>query len=562
MKAEFFPVNRFCQRPMSVTRSLFVFAFCLLPFAFCLQALAQRPASAAAHRADVPAQAEMSDAARASLNAAVEALQKGALNDAERAARASVAASPASPVPHNVLGVILDRQGRADAAFAEFNAAIKLDPNFVSARNNLGRFLAERGKVKEAIAEFERVLKIDPAHVQAHYNLGALYGDAGDFVKSADHFAHARTAAPDDAQLALAFLNVAYRANRIAEADAAADLIERKFAADSRALFTLATVLAQSKQYERGARLFARVNELQPRTYEVLYNLGVALYNLERNDEAARYLAEATDLNPAPAETHFRLGLIASARSDHANAVEEFKHAIERESNNANYHYLLGREYFRVGFWEGAIKEYSLALEREPKNVAYILARADANYRKGEWLNSAADFDGAASLNANSENIEYWQGTAHRAAGNFDLARQYLERFVAKHPDHVEALASLGYIAIEQGRLDDAEAPLKRALGLDPKNVPVLYDYARLSVKRRDFAEAVTRLQQVIERQPAHTQAFYQLFLSYTRLKQADKAQAALGEFKRLEALEKQLQQERLIDDKLRTQQMLGQPPQ
>ena len=446
------------------------------------------------------AQTDLSAAAQTFLDSAVEALQRGALADAERAARAAVSAAPRSPVPHNVLGVILDRMGRGDAALREFNAAIKLDPNFVGARNNLGRVLAERGLRADAIAEFERVLKIDPSHVQAHYNLGALYGDSGEFVKSAEHFARARASVPDDPQLALAFLNVAYRANRIVEAEEAADFVERTSVSDGRALFTRATVLAQSKRYERAVRLFVRVNELTPRTYEVLYNLGIALFNLDRNNDAARYLAEAADLNPAPAETHFRLGLIASAQGDHGNAAQEFKHAIEREGKNANYHYLLGREYFRVGFWEGAIGEYSQAIEIEPKNTAYILARADANYRKGEWNTAAADFDQAASLDAGIENVQFWQGTAHRAAGNFDLARQYLESFLAKHPDHVDALASLGYVAIEQGRLEDAETPLKRALALDSNNVPVLYDYARLAVKRRDYAEAVTRLQREIGR--------------------------------------------------------------
>src|SRR5258707_15860627 len=127
---------------------------------------------------------------------------------------------------HNVLGVVLDRLGRGDEAFREFNSAIRIDPNFVSARNNLGRMLAEHGKTAEAIAEFERVLKRDPSHVQAHYNLGALYADAGDFARAADHFARAREADQNDPQLALAFLNVAYRANRTSEANAAADLVE------------------------------------------------------------------------------------------------------------------------------------------------------------------------------------------------------------------------------------------------------------------------------------------------------------------------------------------------
>lgn len=504
----------------------------------------------------------LSPTAQAALDRAVASLQANELADAERSGREAVQAAPGSAIAHNVLGVVLDRAGRKDEALAHFNAAIKLDPKFVGAHNNLGRFLAERGKSAEAIAEFEQALKIDAGHVQAHFNLGVLYGEAGEYGKATDHLARARAALPNDTPLALAFLNVAFRANRNSEAEAAADMVERNAGGDPRTMFTLGSALAQNKQYERAVRVFIRVNEALPRTYEVLYNLGIALYNLDRNDEAARYLAEAADLNPAPAETHFRLGLIASARSDRANAVEEFKHATERDQKNANYHYLLGREYFRAGFWEGAVNEFSRAMEIEPTHAAYVLARADANYRRGEWAASTDDFDRAASLDPGIESIEYWQGYAHRAAGNFDLARQYLEKFLLKNPDHVDALGSLGYVAIEQGRLEDADGPLRRALSLDPRNSAVLYDYARLAVKRRDYPEAVVRLQRVIEKNPAMAQAQYQLFLAYTRLKQPEQAQSALAEFKRLDLLEKQTTQERILDEKLRTQQMLGQQPQ
>ena len=119
-------------------------------------------------------------------------------------------------------------------------------------------------------------------------------------------------------------------------------------------------------------------------------------------------------------------------------------------------------------------------------------------------------------------------------------------------------MSSLGYVAIEQGRLDDAEAPLKHALQLSPDEVPVLYDYARLALKRRDYPEAVARLEKVISKLPTLTQAHYQLFLAYSRLKETEKARLELAEFKRLEALAKQVERERIVDEKLRTQQMLG----
>ncbi|MGI8995083.1 MAG: tetratricopeptide repeat protein, partial [Pyrinomonadaceae bacterium] len=263
---------------------------------------ARRPPAAAPRAAattpaanDSTSNVTLSAEARAALDAAVAALEANRIAEAERAARNAVSIAHRSPVTHNLLGVVLDRAGRSAEALNEFNQAINLDARFVSARNNLGRLLAQRGQLKEAIAEFASVLQIDPAHVQAHYNLGALYGDGGDFARSAEHFARARAAAPNDPQLALAFLNVAYRAGRKTEAAAAAELVERVAGSDARALFTLATALAQNEQYERAARLYARVNELQPRTFETLYNLGIVLYNLERNEEAARFLAEAAD---------------------------------------------------------------------------------------------------------------------------------------------------------------------------------------------------------------------------------------------------------------------------
>src|SRR5437762_10873567 len=95
--------------------------------------------------------ASLTPVARKSLDAAIAALQANSMAEAERQARAAVTASPGSAVTHNILGVVLDRGGRKEQAFIEFDAAIKIDPGFVSARNNRGRMLAEHGRPTEAI---------------------------------------------------------------------------------------------------------------------------------------------------------------------------------------------------------------------------------------------------------------------------------------------------------------------------------------------------------------------------------------------------------------------------
>ncbi|HNQ14318.1 MAG TPA: tetratricopeptide repeat protein [Pyrinomonadaceae bacterium] len=149
----------------------------------------------------------------------------------------------------------------------------------------------------------------------------------------------------------------------------------------------------------------------------------------------------------------------------------------------------------------------------------------------------------------------------HSSAGNFDIARTLLERFLIKNPNSVEALAAIGYVSIEQGRFEDAEVALKKAITLDGGDIASLFDYARLAVKQKNYAEAVARLEKVVALNRVNPQVHYQLFLAYSRLKLTDKANTALAEFKRLDALEKQATQERIMDEKLRAQKLLGQSP-
>src|SRR5215470_11997984 len=81
-------------------------------------------------------------AVKSSLDAAVAALQANQLAVAERSARNAVTAAPRSAIAHNILGVVLERSDKKNEALNHFEAAVRLDPNLISARNNLGSLLA------------------------------------------------------------------------------------------------------------------------------------------------------------------------------------------------------------------------------------------------------------------------------------------------------------------------------------------------------------------------------------------------------------------------------------
>jgi tetratricopeptide (TPR) repeat protein len=65
-------------------------------------------------------------------------------------------------------------KGAVDRAIADFNKAIKLNPNYAIAYNNRGVAYEKKGDKEKAISDYREALKIDPSHGGARNNLKAL----------------------------------------------------------------------------------------------------------------------------------------------------------------------------------------------------------------------------------------------------------------------------------------------------------------------------------------------------------------------------------------------------
>jgi tetratricopeptide (TPR) repeat protein len=89
--------------------------------------------------------------------------------------------SPGSAIPHYNLGNALAAAGRLPEALAEWDTAIRLDPEYAprlkqpmaEAHNNLGVSLTSASaSLPDAIGHFEAALRLAPDYADAHYNLG------------------------------------------------------------------------------------------------------------------------------------------------------------------------------------------------------------------------------------------------------------------------------------------------------------------------------------------------------------------------------------------------------
>lgn len=77
-------------------------------------------------------------------------------------------------VIHNNLGIVQGYNGKMDAAIKEFNAALRINPNYSDARYNLGMTFAIIGDLEKAIWHLREALRIDPNNSKAYTNLGVV----------------------------------------------------------------------------------------------------------------------------------------------------------------------------------------------------------------------------------------------------------------------------------------------------------------------------------------------------------------------------------------------------
>ncbi len=113
-----------------------------------------------------------------------------------------------------------------------------------------------------------------------------------------------------------------------------------------------------------------------------------------------------------------------------------------------------------------------------PGDPGLLLKRGELHRLCGEWQLALADYRRARRIDHDLDVVELLSARVFIDRGHLRRARRRLERFVARHPAHTEALSMLGRLHASAGRPLAAAEWLERAIDSVPQDIdpsPGLY---------------------------------------------------------------------------------------
>jgi serine/threonine protein kinase len=317
--------------------------------------------------------------------------------------------------------------GRRTEALADFDEAIRLDPNDAIAYTNRGLTYADSGRHSKALADHDAAIRRDPTLATAYTNRGNTYRALNRHEAAlADHDAAIRL----DPKLALAYSNrgISFRAlGRHIEALAdyeAAIRLDPNFAMArnnrGNAYGALGRSVEALEDYEAAIRL-------DPNFAMAIFNRGNTYKSLGRRVEALADYDATLRLDPNFAQARNNRGITYAELGRQADALADFEAAIRLDPNYA----------------EAFLNKGAIHIQRDERDDALRAFEAAAclGDHRGAQCAAQARHDMGLSAEPAPASPAHWAIEAFLDADGPDALGQALDRHpILAQPDLLAAL--------------------------------------------------------------------------------------------------------------------------
>ncbi len=451
-------------------------------------------------------------------------LLAGRAEEARTRAEAVLTGDPKNVDAHVLLGNALAGLKDFEAAVSEIEEAIRLEPGRSASYTTLGAVELARGGRNEAERAFKTAVALDPKHVVGHLALANFYWAAGRLSETEQSILAALHVEPSNplanramalfclssgrtadaeryvkvmagtAAAPLALVDYYLAAGRPEDAIRELELLRKDQRFSARAERRLVGAYAAIGSVRQSETLADAILAGHPRDVDMLLAKGQLLASAGKSDEAFRRVKLATEAAPESAPAQFALGKLLSERGESDAAKRAFHEVLKLNPRAAAAHVELARLYLMDGSAAESLRWAKEAFNTQPTNVDVTIALANSLLANGDLAAAEKTIDGLLSTHSNLSLIHVLRGR----------------------------------LAIGRKDVGGAREAFETARRLDPTSLPALTGLALLDLAARKFAEATSRIEAEIARQPRRAELLIVAAQVYSGADQLDAAEGSL----------------------------------
>jgi Flp pilus assembly protein TadD len=379
--------------------------------------------------------------------------------------------------------------------------ASKLRPADPAIQLALALELMEAGRNSEAVAELQTIV---PQSVTVLTNLGAALARDNRLGDAITAYRKALTAEPQNSVVLISMAKSLVSLRRYSEALSYITRY-RQFESDEfEGLYVEGLIYRKLGQETTAIQTLQHAVARNPDNYDAQWNLGAALLASGQLPEAIQTLRRAIQIKPAATEAHSFLAR-AYHRSGSTAAADAEKEAfvrissLDRETARLD---MEGKQALSRGDAVQAIEIYRSLINIAPHDARAYYDLALSYEKAGLRTEERESLSVAEKMDSTSPDIQNQLGFLDLESGRADSAEAHLVRAIAQAPQHTAALSNLAVLYAQTGKLDRAETLLRLALDASSAQPKTLRNLALVIAARGRYHDAAQLLEQALALSP------------------------------------------------------------
>jgi len=485
---------------------------------------------AVSHLAEGQAQGQLGTSncaqARPYLTAAQTALGAHDLSAAIEKLNRAAAIDPKCPDAHLLLGLAEFQQGDVAKAIPHYRQALKLNPRSYSGHYDLALAYVKAKKLQLARAELEQAVALDPKQADAAYNLGMVLLELAQPAAALRPLRRAHALTPERPDVSFNLVRASLEAGRLEEARQAAKQAPAQLQSDFQWNAALGQEFLKHAQADDALPYLRTANAVRPDDNDVRNQLATA-YLASRQTESVLELIKA----PTTADEHYLRGSAFYQAHRFPEADEESDAALTLAPENPKVLVLRVRLLQRAGQQEAALDMARKAAALAPRWDEPFYLAGISSYLLRHYADARDKLTHAFELNPQSSKAVFMAALASAGEGKTQQAEGYLRRAIALQPDNARFHCHLGILLMRLNDYARAEASLRKAVQLKPEYALPHYELGKLSAYAKRWDDARQAFEATIAADAGFTSAYYQLARVYAKLGEKEKSERMLTDF-------------------------------